>query len=75
MSPETIGILEKSLTDIIKKELSEGKTVSIPGFGNFETVKSDEYIAENDNGRRMLFPPTLSVVFTPASRLKKEIVK
>ena len=47
--------------------------VAIPGFGTFSAMKTDEYVATHDDGRRTLMPPHISVTFTPGSMLRKHL--
>lgn len=63
--------LSDVLTAIISEHLAQKDTIAIPGFGIFAAVQNDEYIATDKQGNRMLMPPSVTVNFTPGTRLKK----
>lgn len=66
--------LIKELGDIITDNCDSSHNVMIPGFGCFESVKEDEQIVvEPATGKRVLYPPVLRMVFTPASALVKKV--
>ena len=48
--------------------------VAIPSFGTFEPIKADEEIvSDHVTGKKMLLPPQISFVFTPAAMLRKKL--
>ncbi|MDE6085033.1 MAG: HU family DNA-binding protein [Muribaculaceae bacterium] len=61
-----------NLSKIIADALKNGDSVALPGFGTFNTAKSDEYVGEID-GESYLFPPRIDVIFTPALKLSKQL--
>ena len=62
------------LGSIISTKLSEGDTVYLDGFGQFETKKKGERISVNPaNGLRYLVPPKLVAVFKSAGALKTKL--
>lgn len=64
----------QALGDILSETLSNGDQVAIPSFGTFAAVKTDEHIdTDPGSGERLLVPPSISVQFTPALRLVKQI--
>lgn len=63
--------LSDLLTDLISEHLAQQDTIAVPGFGTFEAVQHDEYIATDNQGNRTLMPPSVTVIFTPGTRLKK----
>ena len=66
--------LVNSTIAMITDVLSQGDMQAIPSFGTFSTEKTEEYIAVDEKtGRRMLFPPSVSVKFTPGTILIKSI--
>ena len=66
--------LTDALIAAIKTSACDLDSVAIPGFGRFETVKNDEYIATDPkDGIKKLFPPSVLLSFTPGSMLKKRL--
>ena len=63
--------LVTSLLSDMTRQLEEGNTISIQGFGTFEVKKKAERISVNPtNGKRYLVPPKLVPVFKPSSAMK-----
>ncbi|MDE6397219.1 MAG: HU family DNA-binding protein, partial [Muribaculaceae bacterium] len=74
LDSKSAGRLVEKLSASIADSLAEENPVAIPGFGNFSPVTTDEHIeTDTDSGKRRLVPPSVSVSFEPASRLKKAI--
>ena len=74
-SRSDISKLLEGLTQVVTTCAAEMDTVAIPGFGSFEPIKSDEYIAVNpDNGKRTLYPPQVEMGFHASSILKKKLI-
>ncbi len=70
---ETQQLVSSAIATIIEI-LSQGDNVAIPTFGTFGTEKRDEYIdVDSNTGKRMLFPPSIKVVFNPGTILSKSI--
>lgn len=64
----------KAIGTILSETLSNGDQVAMPSFGTFAAVKADEHIdTDSESGERMLFPPSITVQFTPALKLVKKI--
>lgn len=60
-----------SLVNGMEKQLEDGNSIFIQGFGSFEVKKKTERIAVNPNTKkRMLIPPKLILTFKPCSLLK-----
>lgn len=54
--------------------LSQNDNLAIPAFGTFSTEKQDEYIGiDPQSGQRMLYPPKVTVEFTPGTILSKNL--
>ena len=71
---DEVSRLTSSLTEIIKDACCDLDSIAIPGFGRFETVKKEEYVAvDPSDGVKKLFPPSLSVNFVAGSMLKKRL--
>lgn len=65
--------LSAQLTEIMAKELEDGNTLSVQGFGSFEVKKKLERIVVNPASRhRMLVPPKLTLSFKPSNALKEK---
>lgn len=72
---ETQRLIE-SLTEVMAESLSEGDSISIQGFGNFEVKKKLERIIVNPSTKqRQLIPPKLTVSFKPSNVLKDKFKK
>lgn len=66
--------LVSSTIATITELLSQDDKIAIPSFGTFCTEKQDEYIDTDPNtGKRMLFPPSIKIVFNPGTILSKSI--
>lgn len=63
--------LSDILTGLLASALADCNTVAIPGFGTFTHTKTDEYVATDPEGHRMLMPPAITAGFTPGSKLRK----
>ena len=65
-----------SVVEVISQYLVEGDSVVIPGFGTFNTQKTDEeVITDLSTGKRLLLPPAIGVDFTPANSLINKLKK
>jgi nucleoid DNA-binding protein len=68
-----VTALIEGLSATLREKLSDNNIIAIPGFGEFEPVKEDEYIQDDlSTGKRMLFPPCISLKFNPSSILKRK---
>lgn len=70
-----IAALSDTLADIMQEILADCDTLAIPGFGSLSGVKTDEHEAVTADGSKVLMPPSISVVFEPGSRLRKEALQ
>ena len=60
--------------NIIKDKLSEGASITVEGFGIFDTKKKPEYIlVKQEEQQQFLVPPKITVVFKPDSAFIEEI--
>ena len=76
ITPKEAQHLVEQLTEIMADTLDNGDTITIQGFGNFETKKKMERIIVNPNTKqRQLIPPKLVVAFKPSSVLKDQLKK
>lgn len=72
--PKEIEILVEGLSTVIRDKASNLDSVAIPGFGRFDPVKSNEYVAvDPSSGKQTLFPPEIRLRFTPGTMLKKRL--
>ena len=63
--------LVTSLLSDMTRQLEEGNTISIQGFGTFEVKKKAERISINPASKqRMLVPPKLVLSYKPSNTLK-----
>ena len=66
--------LVTSLLSDMTRQLEEGNTISVQGFGTFEVKKKAERISVNPaNGKRYLVPPKLVPVFKPGTTVKNRL--
>lgn len=76
ISAKEAQMLVETMTDIMGTNLSEGDTITIQGFGNYEVKKKMERIIVNPTTKqRQLIPPKLAVAFKPSNVLKDKIKK
>lgn len=62
------------LGEIIKDALTDGDSIALPSFGTLSTVKTDEHVdVDPVTHVKMLVPPKITVQFTPALKLVKQI--
>lgn len=74
LSLQDIDKMSAAMAEIFQSSLANCDSIAIPGFGTFETVKRDEYIATDSlTGKRTLMPPAIDLSFTPGSKLRKSI--
>lgn len=68
--------LMDALQTVMTERLSELDSISIPGFGVFETKKRNERVVNNpSNGKRMLVPPKIVMSFRLSNVLKNRLNK
>lgn len=73
---QDVGVLCSQFSAVIGEALAQGDTISIPGFGSFESRKRNERVAIHPStGKRILIPPKLTAVFRPSAMLKLKIRK
>lgn len=64
----------QAIGNLMSEALSNGDQVAIPSFGTFAAAKADEHVGTDpESGEQMLFPPSITVQFTPALKLVKQI--
>ena len=69
-SKETSDLVASLLSEMTR-QLEEGNTVYIQGFGTFEVKKKVERISVNPvSKQRMLVPPKLVLSYKPSASLK-----
>ncbi|MDE7153790.1 MAG: HU family DNA-binding protein [Muribaculaceae bacterium] len=70
------GTLADTLVEIVKEQLAAGNNVAVPGFGQFATVNEPEQIITDlSTGKRLMLPPVIEIVFTPATAISKDLKK
>lgn len=68
--------LVEALTEVMANALSDGDSIAIQGFGNYEGKKKTERIMINPSTKqRQLIPPKLTVAFKPSNVLKDKFKK
>lgn len=74
--PAGAQALTASLVEALKEVAARLDSAAIPGFGTFQTVKTDEHIAvDQASGARTLMPPSIRLNFTPSIVLRKKLEK
>ena len=67
----TLKDTSELVTSDMTRQLEEGNTISIQGFGTFEVKKKAERISVNPTTKqRMLVPPKLVLTYKPSTLLK-----
>ncbi len=67
---ETSELID-SMMSCMTKQLEQGNTINIQGFGSFEVRKKAERISVNPSTKqRMLVPPKLVLTYKPSTILK-----
>lgn len=73
---EQTGILLDSFRDVLSDCGRKLDTVSLPGFGTFESKKRMERIALHPaTGKRLLIPPKIVLSFKASAILKQKVNK
>jgi nucleoid DNA-binding protein len=73
--PEIENILD-TMVQVFREQLSEGKTIGLHNFGNFEVRKKEERLSVHPATQvRTLIPPKLVVNFKQSNTLKEKINK
>lgn len=73
---KTVGNLLGSLAKVLAESADSLTTVAIPSFGSFIPVKYDEEVrADLSSGKKILFPPQISIEFQPAVSLRKKVLE
>lgn len=62
ISPDKIA---NALADIVRDEVLEGRTVTVPGLGAFRLEHFPSSLGEDESGRAVVLPPRDVVVFEP----------
>lgn len=72
--PEDVQVITTQLANLIASSVMDGNTVTMPGFGSFESKMRAERIALHPaSGKRLLVPPKLSIIFKPSAMLKQKV--
>ena len=74
IAPRKAESMLSAFAKVVADAALEGDSVAIPSFGTFAPVKADEEIVtDHVTGKRMMLPPQISFVFTPAAMLRKKL--
>lgn len=74
-STDDVNTLIDGLSAVLKSTCGELGTIAIPGFGKFVGTKHLEHIEETTDGKRVIFPPQITVEFEPSTILKNNIAE
>ena len=70
-----VNSLLSGFINVLKDSLSNLDIIAIPGFGEFEAFRKEEYISVDDaTGKKVLYPPCIEVNFNASSLLKKKMI-
>lgn len=70
------GALYDTFASMVKEHCAALDTVAIPSFGKIKGVKTMEHVeVDAETGKRMLFPPKISIGFEPSTILKTRIAE
>lgn len=70
-----VNSLLSGFTNVLKDSLSNLDIIAIPGFGEFEALRKEEYISVDEaTGKKVLYPPCIEVNFNASSLLKKKML-
>lgn len=70
-----VNSLLSGFTNVLKDSLSNLDIIAIPGFGEFEALRKEEYISVDEaTGKKVLYPPCIEVNFNASSLLKKKMI-
>ena len=70
-----VNSLLSGFTNVLKDSLSNLDIIAIPGFGEFEALRKEEYISVDDaTGKKVLYPPCIEVNFNASTLLKKKMI-
>lgn len=70
-----VNSLLNGFTNVLKDSLSNLDIIAIPGFGEFEALRKEEYISVDEaTEKKVLYPPCIEVNFNASSLLKKKMI-
>lgn len=73
---KTVKTMLDSFSKILAACAESKTTVAIPSFGSFVPEKYDEEIKDDlVTGKKMIFPPQITIEFHPAASLRKNILE
>ena len=71
-----VNTLVEGLCRVFKECGSELDSIAVPVFGSFKSEKTEEHVASDEtNGKRMLYPPVITMDFQPSIVLRKKLSK
>ena len=68
----TVNDLNAAFAEALKDCAVQLDSVSIPGFGTFNSYKHSEKVVVED-GKRRLIPPSIELAFRPSVLLRKHL--
>ncbi len=70
---KTLNDLNSAFAESLKDCSAQLDSVSIPGFGTFNSKKNDEKIVTDSQGNRSLIPPSIELSFRSSVLLRKKL--
>lgn len=76
LNQQIVDVLMTSFTKVLIEGLTSQSSIAIPSFGSFVPHKYDEEIkVDLSSGKKIIFPPQITVEFITASSLKKKFAE
>ena len=72
-STDEIASVINAVASAIASFAGDLDSVAVPGFGTFSAIHRPDTITVDDQGRRMLTPPSISVEFKSSVLLRKSL--
>lgn len=74
LSTEDVSLLTDTFTGIVRDTVSQGDTLSLPGFGSFEPrFRAERISVQPSTGCRLLIPPRVTLAFRPSASLRRRM--
>lgn len=74
LSTEEVSLISDTFTGIVRDTVSQGDTLSLPGFGSFEPrLRAERISVQPSTGCRLLIPPRVTLAFRPSASLRRRM--
>ena len=73
---KTVSAMLEAFSKVLALSAETLTTVAIPSFGSFVPMKYEEEIRTDlATGKKMMFPPQVTIEFNPAASLRKKVLE